>query len=331
MTDHEGDEPDPLLVRPFLLHDSGALDDTPSTQTWPSATREVRSHRVLTGAPLTGRPRPAAKSPYPRRFLVVTATGVAVLAAVTAAGYAALGPGFRPSVSAALPGTPLPAVTGPPTTVPSPSSAQTTGTSPRAAVSSSVRRSGPSATRTTTAAPSAGAPASSGPPAGAGVTASAGVPTSAGVSTSPTTGDGDGQVTVGPAPPAGLAPSPTADRTGTIGGRNNLCLDLNGGVPVDDNHVQVFDCNGTDAQRWTLAADGTLRVVGKCALVVGDGTVHIVSCDGRTTARWRIAGRTLVNAANARCLTDPAAGTRAGAGVTVTRCSGSAEQSWNLP
>jgi ricin-type beta-trefoil lectin protein len=317
MTEHEGDQPDPLLVRPFVLHDTGVVDDAPSTQTWPSATREVRSHRVLVGAPLTGRPKPAPKSPYPRRFLIVTAAGIAALAAVTVAGYAALGHGSRSSLADAPQRPPLPVVTGPRISAspsPSPSTVPpSTGAPRQAAVPPAPPRSHPAANATSAA--SRTSPQSSEPTA---------VRTSTLATPSPAT-------PAKTAPPAGLAPALDRDRTGVIGGLNNLCLDLNGGVAVDDNHVQVFECNGSGAQRWTLATDGTLRVSGKCALVVGDGTVHIVGCDGRTTAQWRVAGRALINASDARCLTDPSDGTRSGAGVTVTPCTGSAEQSWNLP
>jgi hypothetical protein len=125
--------------------------------------------------------------------------------------------------------------------------------------------------------------------------------------------------------------APAVARTGTVRGQNGLCLDLNGGVPVADNHVQVFTCNQTVAQTWTLATDGTLRVVGMCALVVGDNTVHIVACDGRTTAQWRVANSTLINASDGKCLTDPSAGRQSGAGVVLTICGGSAAQRWSLP
>jgi hypothetical protein len=140
--------------------------------------------------------------------------------------------------------------------------------------------------------------------------------------------------TAAPDPPGlvALSPAPSAARVGTIAGDGNLCLDLNGGVPIDDNHVQVFACNGGVAQRWTLATDGTLQVVGKCAQVTADSTVHIIGCDDRPQAQWRVnAGTTLVNVATGQCLTDPEAGARSGAGVRVTACAGSGNQRWTLP
>jgi hypothetical protein len=145
--------------------------------------------------------------------------------------------------------------------------------------------------------------------------------------------------TTGPPPPNGLAPTvaalspaPEAARTGRIAAADDLCLDVNGGVPADNNHVQVSDCNGTSAQRWTMAPDGTLQVVGKCAQVTGDATVHIIGCDDREAAQWRAGPEdSLVNLATNECLTDPANGDRSGAAVVVTACSGSDNQQWDLP
>ncbi|GAA3338074.1 hypothetical protein GCM10020358_16830 [Amorphoplanes nipponensis] len=103
-------------------------------------------------------------------------------------------------------------------------------------------------------------------------------------------------------------------------------------MAVDDNHIQVFTCNDTAAQRWTVAADGTLRVMGKCAVAADDGTVRITGCDGRPAAQWRAGGNgTLLQLATGDCLTDPGSGTRSGTGVRIEDCSGAERQRWQLP
>ncbi|GAA2583137.1 hypothetical protein GCM10010435_71120 [Winogradskya consettensis] len=142
-----------------------------------------------------------------------------------------------------------------------------------------------------------------------------------------------------PAPSFSAAPSPAPSpsvvsavaRTGTITETGGYCLDLNGGVAVDTNHVQVFDCNGTAAQVWTLDTDGTLRVSGKCAQSSDDTRVRITTCRGQDTTLWRVDGATVINVATGTCLTDPAGGNRLGAGVRTTTCNGSSNQRWNLP
>jgi len=326
--DDHGEEQNPLLVRPFLLRDAdssaaGAGDglrdsaaDEESTQTWPSATtREVRSQHAFEGAdaatailPLVTSPR-AGRGPARhrgrRRLVVLAAVGAAVLLGATAAGFAALRTGGRPSVSAALPDAPIPALSG--LVPPSPAGSPAVSASGPAAPTPSTRHQTTARRAASSAAATSAKSTATRPPA---TSAAAGKTTS---------------------PPAALAPQAPVARTGTIRGQNGLCLDLNGAVTVDFNHVQVFDCNNTGAQSWTLATDGTLRVLGKCALVVGDDTVHITTCDSRTTAQWRVSGQLLINAAGDKCLTDPSGGTNSGTAVTVTPCAGRAGQRWSLP
>jgi hypothetical protein len=308
VTDHDyGDEQDPLLVRPFVLQDSESSDADPSTQTWPSATtREVRSQNASADEPPTQIiPRFTPPRRFSRRVLLISGIGAVVVLAAAAAAFAALRPSMSTSVASGPDG-PLPVVTGP---APSSPAAPTTG--PPSEAAHPARHSA-----------SASAKASSSLTASSG-TPSTSQPSSASQSAVATNSSGTG---FGPHNVA-----PATDRTGPIRGQNGLCLDLTGALAFDDNHIQVFTCNSTNAQTWTLATDGTLRVMGKCALTVGDDTVHIVSCDARTTAQWQASNSTLVNAANGKCLTDPSGGRTSGTAVIVSACGGSASQRWSLP
>ncbi len=309
VTGHEfGDEQDPLLVRPFVLQETGSPSADPSTQTWPSATtRETRSAHAADGDPtqVIVPPDPPRRR-FRRRVLVIAGIGTVVVLAAAAAGIAALRPGMSTSVSVGAAGSPLPAVTGP---APSFAAASAAGQPDSASGATHLARRSEPASGKASASASPSRPAS--------------------VSTATTSAGAAATTAPATAQPHNLAP--VTARTGTIRGQNGLCLDLNGGVPVDDNHVQVFTCNGTSAQTWTLATDGTLRVAGMCALIDGDNTVHIVTCDGRTTAQWRVADSTLINAADSECLTDPSGGRQSGTGVTVSPCGGSASQRWSLP
>jgi hypothetical protein len=313
---HEfAEDSDPLLVRPFVLREpdtsgtSATMPVWPSAETWPSVsltgTHEVLSHRADKREQLSGAPAPARR----RRTFVLAGVGAVAVIGLASAGYGMLRPQAGDDV-------PIPSGALPPQESPSP------GDTPAGAAAPGART---RATATATATGRASAKAS--PPA-------TGRTSPAAVATTPATIAPDAATTIAPAPPAmvaGLAP-PAAARVGTIAGNGNLCLDLNGGVPVDDNHVQVFTCNGSGAQRWTLAIDGTLQVVGKCAQVTGDSTVHIIGCDGRAQSQWRAdAGGTLVNVATGQCLTDPESGARSGAGVRVTPCAATGNQRWALP
>ncbi|GIM88432.1 ricin-type beta-trefoil lectin domain protein [Paractinoplanes toevensis] len=306
MTDDDYDEErDPLLVRPYLHGDAGADSGDPSTQTWPSATtREVRSQIALEGADdptaILYLPEPPRRQHH--RLLIVAAALALIVLGAGAAAVAALRTDGRPTASATLAEPPVPALTG---LVP-------TARPETSAVTSSPVPSRSSHRSATAAATATSGKAASGKPSVTGTAAE------------------DGKTVI--APGDAVAPEPqVTERTGTIRGQNGLCLDLNGGVAIAFNHIQVTDCNGTAAQRWTLATDGTLRVQGMCALILGDDTVHIVGCDGRTTARWRTSGQLIINAANDKCLTDPASGATAGTAVTVTTCNGRANERWSLP
>nr|WP_296065925.1 ricin-type beta-trefoil lectin domain protein [uncultured Actinoplanes sp.] len=310
---------DPLLVRPYLLHDVGAAEtpDEQSTQTWPAA---AASDVPAESVPDSAQDSPAVTPPAPpeterrgvrRRLLVLVSIAVVVLVGAGAAAFAALRDDIAPPVSA-MPAEPLPAVTGPrPTSARPPASAETqkTATSDQTATTAGGRK-----TSAATGSPSAPA-----------------LPTKIGPAVSASASTGSSQTSAPPSTPGsqeGIAP---ATRTGAIRGQNGVCLDLDDGDPSDDNDIQVFTCNGTAAQTFTLAADGTLRVAGKCALTVGDFSVHIVACDGRTTAKWRTSGQQVINMSNNGCLTDPLGGRRPGTRVLVVPCAGSARQHWSLP
>ncbi|MEV6632868.1 RICIN domain-containing protein [Actinoplanes sp. NPDC051470] len=127
-----------------------------------------------------------------------------------------------------------------------------------------------------------------------------------------------------------LAPPPApAARTGRITADDGRCLDLFANNPADGNRIQLFTCNGTSAQTFTLATDGTLRVRDMCADVSRWAMVRITGCGDRDVTHWRVGGNgTLTSASSGRCLTRSAAGRES---VAMTRCSGSAAQKWALP
>jgi hypothetical protein len=131
----------------------------------------------------------------------------------------------------------------------------------------------------------------------------------------------------GPSAPT-LAPPPGADRTGPVTSAGGRCLALGGLFGADGSPIQVYDCMDINAQEFTLAADGTLRVSGKCARSTDDANVRVAGCDDAAAGQWRGGpGGTLVNSASGQCLTDPG---QAGATVRVTACGG-ADQRWTLP
>jgi len=79
--------------------------------------------------------------------------------------------------------------------------------------------------------------------------------------------------------------------TGPITGYEGLCLDDRSASTADFNPIQVYNCNGTNAQQWTVASGNTLQVLGKCLDVDAAGTangttVDLYDCNGTGAQVW---------------------------------------------
>ncbi|MFB7037421.1 MULTISPECIES: lectin [unclassified Streptomyces] len=125
--------------------------------------------------------------------------------------------------------------------------------------------------------------------------------------------------------------------TGEVRGLGNKCLDVDNSQTADGTKIQVWGCNGTGAQQWTVAGDGALKVLGKCLDVSNggsaDGTkVQLWTCNGSGAQTWQAqADGSLRNPQSAKCL-DVAGGTSAdGTKVQLWTCNGTSAQKWALP
>jgi hypothetical protein len=68
--------------------------------------------------------------------------------------------------------------------------------------------------------------------------------------------------------------------TGPIVGYGGLCIDDRSASTANSNPVQVYTCNGTAAQQWTVVQAGsTLHVLGKCLDINGGGTADGTTAD----------------------------------------------------
>ncbi|WNG57703.1 RICIN domain-containing protein [Archangium gephyra] len=48
---------------------------------------------------------------------------------------------------------------------------------------------------------------------------------------------------------------------------SNKCLDVTGGTSANNTLLQIWDCNSTAAQKWTLESGGRVRgLASKCAV-----------------------------------------------------------------
>jgi chitinase len=77
----------------------------------------------------------------------------------------------------------------------------------------------------------------------------------------------------------------TGSPTGQITGYGGKCVDIAGANSANGTAVQLYDCNGTAAQHWTVASDGSLQALGKCMDITAAGTangttVQLYDCNG---------------------------------------------------
>jgi glucosylceramidase len=124
--------------------------------------------------------------------------------------------------------------------------------------------------------------------------------------------------------------------TGQITGYGGKCVDVAGGSSTNGTAVQLYDCNGTTAQQWTVGTDGTLRALGKCMDVTSAGTangtqIQLYDCNGTGAQQWQRSGAALVNTASGRCLDATGPSSANGTRLQIWDCTGAANQQWTLP
>ncbi|MEU4113836.1 glycoside hydrolase family 3 C-terminal domain-containing protein [Kitasatospora sp. NPDC028055] len=128
-------------------------------------------------------------------------------------------------------------------------------------------------------------------------------------------------------------PSPSGPLTGIAG----QCTDVDGAHTANGTAVQLYHCNSTGAQDWTVRQDGSLRALGKC-LDITDGhtaagtPVQLYDCNGTAAQRWLPhPDGTLVNPGSQRCLDARGGSSADGTRLLIWDCAGSANQLWKLP
>jgi chitinase len=128
----------------------------------------------------------------------------------------------------------------------------------------------------------------------------------------------------------------TTGTTGAITGYEGLCLDDRSASTADFNPVQVYTCNGTDAQDWTVESNDTIEVLGGCLDVDGAGTtngttVDYYPCNGTGAQTWEHQSNgELVNPNSGKCLDDTGYG-GSGTQVQIWTCDDTSNQQWTLP
>lgn len=143
------------------------------------------------------------------------------------------------------------------------------------------------------------------------------------------------------APPsyAGDTTAPAPPRIGALASAvgSALCADVASSGTSDGTHVQIWGCDDTYAQDWIVAADGTVRSLGKCLDADHSGTtngtlIQLWTCNGTGAQQWTAgANGSLVNPESKLCLDDPNSSTTNGTQLQLYTCNGTAAQNWKLP
>ena len=137
----------------------------------------------------------------------------------------------------------------------------------------------------------------------------------------------------------GLSAAPVAQAasgTGAITGYQGLCLDDRSASTAEFNPIQVYTCNGTNAQQWTVESNNSLEVLGMCLDVDAAGTangtlVDLYTCNGTGAQTWEPQSNgELLNPNSGKCLDDTGYG-GSGTQVQIWACADTSNQQWTLP
>ncbi|MET7317147.1 MULTISPECIES: RICIN domain-containing protein [Streptomyces] len=125
--------------------------------------------------------------------------------------------------------------------------------------------------------------------------------------------------------------------TGTaIRGLAGKCVDVAAANSANGTQVQLYDCNGTAAQQWTVGSGGTIRALGKCLDVKDNGTadgtpVQLWDCTGGPNQKWVVTdAHDIVNPQADKCLDVKDNDSANGTPLQIWSCSGNANQKWTV-
>jgi hypothetical protein len=129
----------------------------------------------------------------------------------------------------------------------------------------------------------------------------------------------------------------TAASAGPITGLGGKCIDVAAASTANGTAIQLYDCNGSTAQSWTVGSgDGSIRALGKCldvtaAATVNGAQIQLYDCNGSAAQQWTASGSALVNTGSGKCLDATGQSSANGTRLQIWSCTGTANQAWTLP
>jgi hypothetical protein len=129
----------------------------------------------------------------------------------------------------------------------------------------------------------------------------------------------------------------SAAPVGPVTGLAGKCVDVDHSGTANGTKVQLYTCNSSNAQQWTVAGDGSLRAMGKCADITGGGVtnntlIQLWACNNSAAQQWvALADGSLRNPQSGKCLDVPNSTTTDGTQLQLYTCNGTAAQEWTIP
>ena len=127
--------------------------------------------------------------------------------------------------------------------------------------------------------------------------------------------------------------------SGTIVGNNSgLCLSITGASTSPGATADLYTCNGSASETWTVESNGTIvgSNSGLCLSASGNSsalktTADINTCDGDGYEQWTVESNgTIVEGASGLCLSVTGAGTVNYTTADLYTCNSSASEFWNV-
>jgi hypothetical protein len=128
----------------------------------------------------------------------------------------------------------------------------------------------------------------------------------------------------------------TPSRTGEVKGIGGKCLDVDNANTADGTKVQVWTCNSTAAQEWSVLGTGAVRALGKCLDIDNSGTadgtkVQLYTCNGTAAQVWQQqTNGSLRNPQSGKCLDVNGGSSADGTAVHLWTCGSQQSQKWVL-
>jgi hypothetical protein len=127
------------------------------------------------------------------------------------------------------------------------------------------------------------------------------------------------------------------ENTTFVGQLSGKCLSVTGGSTADGAAADIYDCNGSASENWTVESNGTIvgGPSGECLEVAGGSTanqagVDIGRCDGAASQQWTVeANNTIVGTQSGKCLSVTAGSIADRAPADIYTCNGSGSETWN--